>query len=155
MAARQKMGRKKSRDEEYHLRAQIKLCASSSYYISTPDNDASGDEAIIDFLAEIVTITPKMPIHVGQEITCALMCSRTYRASDNSCILGRPLLLYVKLSRETRLFSAYLPSDVFWALQTDLKSGRLKNVEVWFDSNRHECPTSSSRSSPAIQPGMS
>jgi hypothetical protein len=101
------------------------------------DCDASADEAIIDFLAEIVAITPKMPAHVGQEITCSLMCSRTYRRSDTSFTLGRPLLLYVRLSRDARLFSAYLPSDVFWALRTDLKCGRLKNVEVWFDKPRH------------------
>lgn len=131
------MGKKRSRDEEYHLHAQIKPCASSSYYISTQDNEASSDEAIIDFQADIVTITPEMPRHVGQTITCSLMCSRTYRASDDNCTLGRPLLLYVRLSRDTRLFSAYLPSDVFWALQTDLKSGRLKNVEVWFDKPRY------------------
>jgi hypothetical protein len=133
------MGKKKSRsrDEEYHLHAQIKPSVSSSYYISTRDNEASADEAIIDFLADIVTITPEMPVHVGQRITCSLMCSRTYAASDESCTLGRPLLLYVKLSQDTRLFSAYLPSDVFWALQTDLKSGRLRNVEVWFDKPRY------------------
>ncbi len=104
-------------------------------YFDTGDNGASGDEAIIDFQADITT--PKMPLHVGQRITCSLMCSRTYRASDDSCTLGRPLLLYVRLSRDTRLFSAYLPSDVFWALQTNLKSGRLKNVEVWFDNPRY------------------
>jgi hypothetical protein len=138
VAAKRKLGKQKSRDEEYHLHARIKLSASSSYYISTHgDSGASADEAIIDFLAEIVAITPKMPAHFGQEITCSLMCSRTYRSSDNSCTLGRPLLLYMRLSRDTRLFSAYLPSDVFWALQTDLKSGRLKNVEVWFDKPRY------------------
>jgi hypothetical protein len=131
------MGKKRSRDEEYHLHAQIKLCASSSYYISTRDNDTSADEAIIDFQADIVTITPKMPAHVGLRITCSLMCSRTYQASNDSCTLGRPLLLYVRLSRDTRRFSAYLPSDVFWALQSDLKSGRLKYVELWFDRLRH------------------
>lgn len=131
------MGKRRSGDEEYHLCAQIKPCVSSSYYISTRDNEAGGDEAIIDFQADIVTTTPEMPLHVGQRITCSLMCSRTYRASDDSCTLGRPLLLYVRLSRDTRLCSAYLPSDVFCALQTDLKSGRLKNVEVWFDKPRY------------------
>jgi hypothetical protein len=110
---------------------------SSSYYISTQDNEASGDEAIIDFQADIVAITPEMPIHVGQIISCSLMCSRAYRASDDSCTLGRPLLLYVTLRRDRRLFSAYLPSDVFWVLQTDLKSGRLRNVEIRFEKPRY------------------
>jgi hypothetical protein len=36
-----------------------------------------------------------------------------------------------------RLFSAYLPSDVFWALQTDLKSGRFKYIEARFKKPRY------------------
>lgn len=88
---------------------------------------------MIDFEAKIVTITPKMSQHIGELLRCSLMCSRTYKPEVNHCSLGNTLLLDVRLSRDVRLFSAYLPSDVFWALSSDLKEGRLKHVEAWFD----------------------
>jgi hypothetical protein len=81
--------------------------------------------------------TPKMLEHLGREITCSLMCSRTYRRSDSNATQARPLLLCMRLKRDIRLFSAYLPADVFWALQTDLKSGRLKYVEARFNKPRY------------------
>jgi hypothetical protein len=101
------------------------------------NDGASSDEAIVDFLAEIVEVTPKMPQYVGVDINCSLMNARTYRPDNNDSSLGKPFLLYMRLSRDIRLFSAYLPSDVFWALSSDLKNGRLKHVEVWFDKPRH------------------
>ncbi len=127
---------RKPPDEEYHLQARIKQCVTSSYYISASD-DVSNDEAILDFLAEIIEVTPKMPQYVGVDINCSLMSARTYRANNNGLSLGNPLLLYMRLSRDIRLFSAYLPSDVFWALSSDLKDGRLKHVEAWFDKPRY------------------
>jgi hypothetical protein len=64
------------------------------------ERDASTDEATTDLLAEIVMTTPKMPEHLGTEITCSLMCSRTYRRSDANATQARPLLLYMRLKRD-------------------------------------------------------
>ena len=65
---------KQKRVEEYHLHARIAQCATSSYYVSTQDDtNVSSDEAIIDFLAEIVDVTPKMPQYVGADLNCSLI----------------------------------------------------------------------------------
>ena len=78
-----------------------------------------------------------MPEHLGREITCSPMCSRTYRRSNANTTQARPLLLYMRLKRDIRLFSAYLAADAFWAPQTDLRSGRFKYVEVRFNKPRY------------------
>jgi hypothetical protein len=88
-------------------------------------------------LAEIVMTKPNTPEHLGREISCSLMCSRTYCRGDANAAQASPLLLYMRLKRDIRLLSAYLPADVFWALQNDLKSGRLKYVEARFNKPRY------------------
>jgi hypothetical protein len=48
--------------------------------------------------------------------------------------------MYMRFGRgahDKPLFSAYLPEAAFWALQADLKSGRMKYVEANFTKPRH------------------
>ena len=63
-SAGRKPRRRKQPDQEYSLFAHVRSVASSSYYVSKHrESEISADEAIIDLLAEIVEITPKMPEH--------------------------------------------------------------------------------------------
>jgi hypothetical protein len=68
MPPNQKQRKRKQPDEEYSLLANVRAVTASSYYISTHgrDHESSTDEAIIDFLAEIVVITPKISEQVGR-----------------------------------------------------------------------------------------
>jgi hypothetical protein len=114
-----------------------------SYYVGNHHNGVS-DEAITDVLCNIVAMTPDRAEHLGKEVTCSLMCSRQYGRIDDpddkrwphigkgQTVPERPFLLNMQLGKEGRLFSAYLPEAAYWALQADLKSGRLKFIEASF-----------------------
>ncbi|MGJ5201387.1 hypothetical protein [Bradyrhizobium sp. HKCCYLRH1030] len=138
MPARGRLPNRKQPEEEYSLVAHVKS-VTVSYYISThgSERDASIDEAIAHLLAEIVMTRPELPKHLGREIRCSLMCSRVYHRSDANGAQAHPSLLYMRLKPDLRLFSAYLPADAFWALQTDLRSGRLQYVEARFNKPRY------------------
>jgi hypothetical protein len=69
--------RKPPPEPEHTLLAAVKS-VTVSYFVQRL-GDSVADEAITDVLAEIVSIEPKMPQHIGKEVTCHLMCSRTYR----------------------------------------------------------------------------
>jgi hypothetical protein len=111
--------------------------------------DGVSDEAITDVLCDIVAITPIMPKHVSKEVTCSLMCSREYGRVDDPNETGwprigkghavpeRPFLMSMHLGKDGGSFAAYLPEAAYWALQADLKSGRLKFIEASFIKPRH------------------
>ncbi|WP_316193895.1 hypothetical protein, partial [Bradyrhizobium sp. SZCCHNRI1029] len=42
-----------------------------------------------------------------------------------------------RLGKDGGLLSAYLPEAAYWALQVDLKNGRLKFIEATFFKRRH------------------
>jgi hypothetical protein len=142
---REKRGRirKPLPEPEYTLLATVKSI-TASYCIGT-HGDGVSDEAISDVACEIVAMKPIMPKHLGKEVTCSLMCSREFGRVDDPAEKGwprigkgqtvpeRPFLLNMQLTKDGGgLFSAYLPEAAYWALQTDLKSGRLKFIEARF-----------------------
>lgn len=134
-------------EPEHTLLATVKS-VTASYYVGTRGSGVS-DEAITDVLCDIVAMTPNMPQHLGKEVTCSLICSREYgrvddpdekgwpRIGKGQTVPERPFLLNMRLAKDGRLFSAYLPEAAYWALQTDLKSGRLKFIEARFGKPRH------------------
>jgi hypothetical protein len=139
--------RKPPQQPEQTLLATVKS-VTVSYYVR---NHGAGvaDEAITDVLCDIVAMTPNMPKLLGKAVTCSLMCSREYGRVDDPDEKGwprigkgrtvpeRPFLLNMRLGKEGGLFSAYLPEAAYWALQADLKSGRLKFIEASFIKPRH------------------
>ncbi|WP_316227107.1 hypothetical protein [Bradyrhizobium sp. SZCCHNS3052] len=131
---------------EQALLASVKSVAVS-YYVRQHGSGIS-DEAITDVLCDIVAMRPDMPKHLGKEVTCSLMCSREYnRVEDQGetpspyigngrAVPENPFLLNMRLGKEGGLFSAYLPEAAYWALQVDLKNGRLKFIEATFIKTR-------------------
>lgn len=138
--------RKPPPEPEHTLLATVKS-VRVSYYVRNHDRGVS-DEAITDILCDIVAMTPNMPEPIGNQVTCSLMCSREYGRVDDPNEKGwprigkghtvpeRPFLLNMRLGKDRGLFSAYLPEAAYWAMQTDLKSGRLKFVEARFTKPR-------------------
>ncbi|WP_204524491.1 hypothetical protein, partial [Bradyrhizobium sp. SUTN9-2] len=139
--------RKPPPEPEHTLVAAVKS-VSLSYYVGN-HGDGISDEAITDLLCDIVALNPDMPKYHGKEVTCSLMCSRQYGRVDDPdekvwprigkgyTVPERPFLLNMRLSKERGLFSAYLPEAAYWALQADLKNGRLKFIEATFMRPRH------------------
>ena len=137
--------RKLPPEPEHTLLATVKS-VSVSYYVRN-HGDGVADEAITDVLCDIVATTPNLPKQLGKEVTCSLMCSREYGRVDDPDEKGwprcqtvpeRPFLLNMRLGNDGGLFSAYLPEAAYWALQADLKSGRLKFIEASFIKRRHD-----------------
>jgi hypothetical protein len=139
--------RKPLPEPEHTLLATVKSVALS-YYVGN-HGDGVSDEAITDVLCDIVAMAPNMPEHLGREVTCSLMCSREYSRVDDpdeerwprigkgQPVPERPFLLNMRLGKNGGLFSAYLPEAAYWALQADLKSGRLKYIQARFTKPRH------------------
>jgi hypothetical protein len=139
--------RKPPPEAEHTLLAAVKS-VTVSYFVQNR-GDGVSDEAITDVLCDIVAMTPNMPQHLGKEVICALMCSRKYgrvddpdekrwpRIGKGQTAPERPFLLCMRLGKDGRLFSAYLPEAAYWALQADLKGGRLKFIEASFVKPRH------------------
>jgi hypothetical protein len=141
-------GRKRKQPPTYKqaLLASVKS-VTVSYYIQK-HGDGVSDEAITDVLCEIVAMQPEMPKHLGKEVTCSLMCSRKYDRIDDpdevhwphigkgQTVSEMPFLLDMRIGKEGGLFSAYLPEVAYWALQVDLKNGRLKFIEATFIKTR-------------------
>jgi hypothetical protein len=129
-------------EPEHTLLAAVKS-VTVSYYMGN-HGDGVSDEAITDVLCDIVALTPNMPKQFGKEVMCSLMCSRQYgrvddpdekgwpRIGKGQVVPERPFLLNMRLTEDGGLFSAYLPEAAYWALQADLKSGRLKFIEAKF-----------------------
>lgn len=144
-----KQGRKRKPppEPEHTLLATVKS-VTVSYYVGN-HGDGVSDEAITDVLCEIVALTPDTPKHLGKEVICSLMCSRQYgrvddpnekgwpRIGKGQIVPERPFLLNMRLAKDGGFFSAYLPEAAYWALQADLKSGRLKFIEAQFIRPRH------------------
>lgn len=134
-------------EPEHTLLATVRS-VTVSYYVGN-FGDGLSDEAITDVLCQIVALTPDMPEYLGKEVTCSLMCSRQYgrvddpdekgwpRIGQGKTVPERPFLLNMRLGSDGGLFSAYLPEAAYWALQADLKIGRLKFIEVKFIRSRH------------------
>ncbi|GAB9206005.1 hypothetical protein BDS110ZK18_22640 [Bradyrhizobium diazoefficiens] len=141
-----KRKRKPAPEPEHTLLATVKSVAVS-YYVRSHGAGVS-DEAITDVLCDIVAMTPNMPKYLGKEVTCSLICSREYgrvddpdekhwpRIGKGQAVPERPFLLNMRLSTAGGLFSAYLPEAAYWALQADLKSGRMKYIEARFTKPR-------------------
>ncbi|WP_315764289.1 hypothetical protein [Bradyrhizobium sp. SZCCHNR2009] len=131
---------------EQALLASVKS-VTVSYYVQKNGGGVS-DEAITDVLCDIVAMQPEMSKHLGKEVTCSLMCSRKYdrvddpdevswpRIGKGQTVSEMPFLLDMRIGKEGGLFSAYLPEAAYWALQVDLKNGRLKFIEATFIKTR-------------------
>jgi hypothetical protein len=139
--------RRPLREPDHTLLATVKS-VTVSYYVRS-HGDGVSDEAITDVLCAIVAMTPNMPKHLGKEVICSLMCSRQYgrvddpdekrwpRIGKGQTVPEMPFLLNMRLGKDGGLFSAYLPEVAYWALQADLKNGRLKFIEASFTKPRH------------------
>ena len=139
--------RKPPPEPKHTLLATVKS-VTVCYYVGS-HGDGVSDEAITDVLCDIVAMTPNSPKHLGREVTCSLMCSREYgrvddpdeegwpRIGKGQTVPERPFLLYMRLGKDGGLFSAYLPEAAYWAVQADLKSGRLKFIEASFIKPRY------------------
>ncbi|MBR0812151.1 hypothetical protein JQ544_11495 [Bradyrhizobium diazoefficiens] len=146
---KQGRNRKPPPEPEHTLLATVKS-VTVSYYVGNY-GDGVSDEAITDVLCDIVSVTPKLTNQLGKEVTCSLMCSRQFgrvddpdeegwpRIGKGQTVPERPFLLNMRLNKDGGLFSAYLPEAAYWALQADLKSGRLKFIEAKFIKPRHGC----------------
>jgi hypothetical protein len=138
--------RKPLPEPEHTLLATVKS-VTVSYYVGN-HGDGVSDEAITVVLCDILATMPNTPEHLGKEVTCSLMCSREYGRVDDleekrwppigkgQAVPERPFLLNMRLGKDGRLFSAYLPEAAYWALQADLKNGRLKFIETRFRKPR-------------------
>jgi len=148
VATKERRRRRKTLPEPEHtLLATVKSIAVS-YYVRNR-GDGISDEAITDVLCDIVAMTPPVPKRLGKEVTCSLMCSREYgrvddphekhwpRIGQGHTVPERPFLLNMRLGRVGAFFSAYLPEAAYWALQGDLKNGRLKFIEASFIKPHH------------------
>lgn len=139
--------RKPPAEPEHTLLTTVKSI-TVSYFVGN-HGDGVSDEAITEVLCDIVAMAPNMPKHLGKEATCSLMCSRQYgrvddpdekgwpRIGKGQAVSERPFLLNMRLGKDGGSFSAYLPEAAYWALQADLKSGRLKFIEDTFIKPRH------------------
>ncbi|WP_108519983.1 hypothetical protein [Bradyrhizobium algeriense] len=148
MTKEERRRKRKPLPEPDHMLLATVKSVTVSYYVHN-HGDGVSDEAITDVLCGIVKTTPDMPKHLGREVTCSLMCSRQYarvddpdekgwpRISKGQTVPERPFLLNMHLRNDSRSFSAYLPEAAYWALQADLKSGRLKFIEARFMKPRH------------------
>lgn len=133
-------------EPDHRLLATVKS-VTVSYYVGNHSNGVS-DEAITDVHCAVVTMTPNIPKHVGKQVTCSLMCSRQYSRVDDpeeerwprigkgQTVPERPFLLNMRFDKDGGSFSAYLPEAAYWALQADLKNGRLKFIEASFTKLR-------------------
>jgi hypothetical protein len=138
--------RKPLPEPDHTLLATVKL-VTVSYYVGS-HGDGVSDEAVTDVLCDIVAMTPNIPKHLGKEIICSLMCSRQYgrvddpgekhwpRIGKGQTVPEMPFLLSMRLRNDRGIFSAYLPEAAYWALQADLKNGRLKFIEARFTKPR-------------------
>lgn len=139
--------RKPPPEPDHRLLAAVKS-VKVSYYVGNHGNGVA-DEAITEVLCNIVATTPNLPRQVGKAVTCSLMCSREYGRVDDPdekrwprigrghTIPERPFLLNMQLGKDEGSFAAYLPEAAYWALQADLKNGRLKFIEASFVKPSH------------------
>ncbi len=138
--------RKPLPEPEHTLLVTVKS-VTVSYYVRN-HGDGVSDEAITDVLCDVVSTPPNIPKYSGMEVTCSLMCAREYgrvddpdekgwpRIGKGQAVPERPFLLNLRLGKDGGFFSAYLPEAVYWALQADLKSGRLKFIEARYAKPR-------------------
>lgn len=148
MANKERRRKRKALPEPEHTLLATVKSVTVSYYVRN-HGDGVSDEAITDVLCDIVAMTPNMPKHLGKEVTCSLMCSREYgrvddpdekhwpRIGKGQTVPERPFLLNMRLGKDGGFFSAYLPEAAYWALQGDLKNGRLKFIEASFIKPHH------------------
>lgn len=146
--AREKRERKRKEppEPEHTLLATVKT-VTVSYYVGK-HGDGVSDEAITDVLCGILAMTPNVPKLFGREVICSLMCSRQYgrvddpdekgwpRVGKGHAVPESPFLLNMRLGKDGGTFSAYMPEAAYWALQADLKIGRLKLIEARFIAPR-------------------
>jgi len=129
-----KAGALKVPEIENSLVAKIRT-SSFSYFIAshhpTRDTERIDDEAAIEVDAEISEMEPLQPQHLGQQITCSILCARSFqRGIPPEKLNGMPLLYTVTLRKNARSLLTYLPADAFWAIVARLETGTLKHIEA-------------------------
>jgi hypothetical protein len=133
MAAK-RTGWRKMTDPEHSLVAEIRK-SKFSYFIASHHLAGSServeDEAIIEIQAEISKTEPIQPDHIGEVIECSLVCSRAYsREKTAERPAGVPFLYSIRMQRSGRSMLAYLPDDTFWAIQSCVGAGTVKQIEA-------------------------
>jgi hypothetical protein len=131
--AKSNKGRRTDSAAEHVAEARI-LSTKFSYFISNHGPQQAprrvDDKAIIHLDAEIAKIEPREPKLVGPHLECSLVCARRYSDEAQEQSNGQPMLYSIQLRRNARSLLAYLPSDAFWAVQSQLAVGTLKRIEV-------------------------
>jgi hypothetical protein len=129
-----KSKRRKTRSAEPRsLTARI-VSAAPSYFIAERQGalGAVNDEAILNVIGLIDTISPQHKEHLGQEIEISLMCARTFAAEGRTPTSDRSFFLPLHLGRSRRSIAAYMPADAFWWLCAMIGSGTLAYIEADF-----------------------
>jgi len=131
------MTRKPSPPEPCTLVAKI-VSMERDYYISEHREHERpvGDEAHIEIVGRIEQITRSLKVHAGREIEISLMCSRAFQREEQTPTADRPFLLPMHLRKALCGFSAYLPSDAFWAIPSMISSGEVTHIEARFEVPR-------------------
>lgn len=94
------------------------------------------DEAIIDIVAHIENISPKLDQHLGQQIDIRLACSRSFSDDEPPASSEDPFLVLMTLTKGQQSCMAYVPSAAFWSIPRMIDMGRVTHIEARFGSLR-------------------
>jgi hypothetical protein len=131
------MPRKKPPPETEELVATIET-VERTYYASQERDHGKffDDEAILDVVGTIQTISPRHKRFLGHTIEMSFVCARRFK-SDSEAPEGGPFLLSISLKKDRCSFMAYLPSDAFWALPGMIASEEVTRIEARFTKVRY------------------
>lgn len=127
------MPRRKAPQPEPCSLVAIIEAVEQTYYISEHGDPArASDEALIEIIARIEQITPRLKQHLHRQIEITLACARFFSREDRTPPTDHPFLLPIQLRKGRCSFMAYLPGDPFWALRPMITSGAITHIEALF-----------------------
>ena len=74
------------------------------------------EQAIIDIVAHIERISPKLKQHLDQQIDIRLACSQSFSDDEPPALVEDPFLVLMTLTKGQRSCMAYVPSTAFWSI---------------------------------------
>ena len=90
------------------------------------------DEAIIDIVALIERISPKLKQHLDQQIDIRLACSQSFSDDEPPVLVEDPFLVLMTLTKGQRSCMAYVPSTAFWSIPAMIDTGKVTHIEARF-----------------------
>lgn len=104
-----------------------------TYYISQNAARRVDDEGRMDILARIEQINAKKCKDVvGRQIDISLLCARIFSHDAPAPMAEKPFMSGLRIDKRYCGFSAYIPSDAFWALRPLIDSGAITHIEAMF-----------------------